>query len=319
MARAAFIALVMSAGRGRSERDLDRAMNPPGPADWVRKYSVHSHISAVRRSGLKVRFESQQYRVVDLEPEQVDALAFHRLRDQVRDLEASLPGASARDEIIRLCREAFKLWVEDPAQTHPYMHDRHIFADERRWHGALQAAYARALLAAAEVDRSALEEAGEAIEELQQTGVDVTELTSLLRDALLEHRVPGGPPVVATSRPVGQELSVEERMWSRYREHLLSQVESVDLRLFGSELRSESSVRPSTPRCTSDRGPPSNRYRATSPMPAGRRWTQRRRRRGHCWSWANPVPGSPPFSAISASAISSGTRGWCRSSSSWSS
>jgi formylglycine-generating enzyme required for sulfatase activity len=239
MARAAFIALVMTLGRGRSERELDRAMSAAGnDPDWVRKSSIHSHVSAIRRSGLKVRFERQKYHVVDLEPRQVDALVFRDLRERVRALESSPQADQARPEIIQLCRQAFGLWSEDPAEAHPYLHDEAIFATDRRRYTALKAVYARALLASPEADPSALAEAAEAVEEVRRLDPGSAELTDLTeriarRGELLARRRP----------PAGAGVPEGEPAWlPRYREYLTELVESIDLRPFGSQVLSASSL-----------------------------------------------------------------------------
>lgn len=241
MARAAFIALVMSLGRGRSERELDRAMSPPAPREWLKRDSIHSHISAVRRTGLKVRLESQRYRVVDLEPEQVDALQLRKLRDRVRDLEPYLPAPGAVQEIIAHCQRAFTLWVGDPADAHPYLHDPRIFADDGRWYRALQESYVRALLSLTDIDAPARKAADETIEELRLGGVDVAELVALRAQ---RSRFRHGPrPATASSLPMASSRPGEELDWlPRYRDHLLGRVETIDLRLFGSELLTESPV-----------------------------------------------------------------------------
>ena len=241
MARAAFIVLVMSAGRGRSEKELDRAMNPPARGDWVKKDAIHSHISAIRRAGLKVKYESQQYRAVDMGPEQVDVLAFRRLRERVRDLEALRVDTGTCKAIEGLCREAFGLWAGDPAAAHPYVHDRHIFADDWRYYTALKGAYARALLTAANADRATLEQAGEVIEELRQLGFDAAQLADL--DSLLHRHHSRRYSAATNSVQVVQHSSTDQLGWlSQYHDYLLSQVESIDLRPFGSELLSASSV-----------------------------------------------------------------------------
>jgi len=239
MARAAFIALVMTMGRGRSERELDHAMSPPArDPNWVRSSAVHSHVSAVRRTGLKVRFERQKYHVVDLEPGQVDALAFRELRERVRALETGPQADQVRSEIIRLCRRAFGLWTEDPADAHPYLHDGSIFAADRRRYTALKAAYARALLAVPEIEPPALAEVLEAVDEIRRLDPDSAEL----RD--LTERVARRRTIVLRQRPSAEAVAQQgDPAWlSRYKEYLRELVESIDLRPFGSEVLSASSL-----------------------------------------------------------------------------
>jgi formylglycine-generating enzyme required for sulfatase activity/energy-coupling factor transporter ATP-binding protein EcfA2 len=241
MARAACIALVMAGSRGCSKQELDRAMSPPGnnPA-WVRRNSIYSHVSAVRRSGLRIEFDTGRYRVDDLRLEQVDGLVFRDLRERVRSLEVGPQNEAARAEILRLCREAFELWTEDPAEAHPYLYDKAIFATDRRRYAAMKAAQARALLAAPRLDTAALAEATDAIEELRRVDPHASDLADLT------HRLSGRSFALSATGDTVRDSPPRQRVkpaWlTRYRQYLLDFVESIDLRPFGSEVLSHSSL-----------------------------------------------------------------------------
>ncbi|MGH8900542.1 MAG: SUMF1/EgtB/PvdO family nonheme iron enzyme [Egibacteraceae bacterium] len=243
MARAAFIALVMSVGRGCSEKELDRAMTPHGPIPgWVTKSSVQSHISAVRRTGLRVRFESRRYRVVDLALEQVDALVFRSLREQVRGLEPEPRDEQARAELIRLCRNAFELWVEDPAEAHAYVRDQGILAGEHDRYVALKAAFARTLLRAPKLTRSELAQARETIAELRRLDPGSPDVADL--ESRLSRRQTSNSPKQSPLTTVAAQAAMPTRPpWlPHYRDYLQDLVTSIDLRPFGSEVFSASSL-----------------------------------------------------------------------------
>lgn len=243
MARAAFIVLAISVGRGCSEKELDRAMTPHGPIPgWVTKSSVQSHISAVRRTGLRVRFESRRYQVVDLTLEQIDALVFRQLREQVRALESALHDERTRAETLRVCRTAFELWIEDPAEAHPYVRDQGILGSEHGRFVALKAAFVRALLRPPKLKRSELAEARETIAELRWLDPGSPDLADL--EARLSRRQAPTPPRQSPPATVAAQVATPTRPpWlPHYRDYLLDVVTSIDLRPFGSEIFSASSL-----------------------------------------------------------------------------
>jgi len=241
MAKAAFIALVMNVDRGRSDQELDRAMSPSGAdAHWVRKESIYSHISAVRRCGLKVKFESQKYRVLNLRADQVDALRFRRLRDQVRDLESQPVTDKTVAEIATTCRQALLLWVEDPAEAHPFLYDTGIFAGDRERYAVMKAAYARALLKTSDLRSMDLAEATEAIEDLRRMRPGSPEVIDL--DSRLSRRQSSVHEPLSGS-PLSEPAAPTRIPWlSQYQEYLEDVVTSIDLRAFGSKILSASSL-----------------------------------------------------------------------------
>ena len=80
MAKAAFIALILNLKTGRTSAQLGEAMegslNPP--------LALQTHLSAVRRTGLRIGYRAGIYRVEDLERSQVDALQFEDIYKRLK-------------------------------------------------------------------------------------------------------------------------------------------------------------------------------------------------------------------------------------------
>ncbi|MGH3921993.1 MAG: SUMF1/EgtB/PvdO family nonheme iron enzyme, partial [Pseudonocardiaceae bacterium] len=182
------------------------------------------------------------YQVVDLTLEQVDALVFRSLREQVRRLESAPRNEQARAELVRLCRAAFELWVEDPTEAHPYVRDQGILASEHDRYVALKAAFARALLRAPKLVRSELAEARETIEELRRLDPSSPDLADL-DTRLSRHRIQTPPRQSPAAAVAAQAATPTRPSWlPDYRDYLRDVVTSIDLRPFGREIFGASSL-----------------------------------------------------------------------------
>ncbi|MGE5287132.1 MAG: SUMF1/EgtB/PvdO family nonheme iron enzyme [Micromonosporaceae bacterium] len=235
MARAAFVALVLNLKSGRTPAQLGEAMEgrPETPP------ALQTHLSAVRRTGLRVSHRSGIYRVEGLDRAQVDALRFEDLYREVKRLSAN-PNEERNLLLIARAEEALQLWGGDPVAAHQYFVDHLTLKQFSDWLIAIQHWYANALLRRAEP--ADIESAARLVEQIRARNPShrgVAELQEAIR-ALTSVSYAARP---GNASPLAFAGDPGESAWlPRYRECLRELASSVDLRGFSIEILSSSSL-----------------------------------------------------------------------------
>jgi formylglycine-generating enzyme required for sulfatase activity len=235
MARAAFVALVLNLKSGRTPAQLGEAMEgrPETPL------ALQTHLSAVRRTGLRVSHRSRIYRVEGLDRAQVDALRFEDLYRELKRLTAN-PGEERDLLLIMKAEEALQLWGGDPLAAHQYFMDHLTLRQFSDWLIEIQRWYASALLRRA--GPADIESAARLLEQIRARNPShrgVAELQEAIR--ALSSASPAAGPGNAGPRAFTGDPG--DSAWlPRYRECLRELASSVDLRGFSIEILSSSSL-----------------------------------------------------------------------------
>jgi formylglycine-generating enzyme required for sulfatase activity len=259
LARAACIALVLNLRNGRSPGQLGLAMEgiPRAPS------ALHSHISAVRRTGLRVDHKSTVYRIENLSRSQVDALRFEDLHREMRELRANR-GDAGDAELIAKAAEALRLWAGDPVAAHEYFREPLVLERYSGWLTAIQFWYADALVRRGEPDD--IETAERQAEQIQARNASFRGLSEL-RDLIRAARGEQDHDSAANTVPVNASPST----WLQsYQQCLAELVSAVDLRGYNSQTLSSFSLAAYTPLYakprTQERPPPGQRTGAGRPL-----------------------------------------------------
>ena len=154
-AKAALVALVLHLKTGRSPTQLGEAME--GTPDVP--LALHTHVSAIRRTGLEVSHKARIYRVENLNRSQVDALQFE---DLYREIKSS---GSGNDHGIARAEEALQLWGGDPMAAHPYFEDKSELRQFAEKYAEIQLWLAKALIGRGE--RTDIPAAARLVEQLR--------------------------------------------------------------------------------------------------------------------------------------------------------
>ncbi len=263
LAKAAFVALVLNLGKGRTPAQLGEAMEGvPRPP-----LALQNHIGAVRRTGLVVNFNSGTYRVNNLARSQVDALRFEDLYREMRELR--VVRAEADDEVlVARGAEALQLWYGDPVAAHAYFRDPIALRQFADWRADMQYWSAASLLRrGGQDDLQAAERLITKIKARYPAHRGLPELEETIHaigSSSSAHSVP-----VAQSRPPTKEPPGNPWL-AGYQECLRELASSVDLRGYSFEILSSSSLdavyttlyaKPRTP----ERPPPGQRTDAARP------------------------------------------------------
>jgi formylglycine-generating enzyme required for sulfatase activity len=235
LAKAAFVALVLNLGKGRTPAQLGEAMEgAPRPP-----LALQNHIGAVRRTGLIVNYNSGTYRVNNLARSQVDVLRFEDLYREARELRAGRDAAN--DELlIARTTEALQLWHGDPAPAHAYFRDPVALKQFDDWHADMQYWSAAALLRrGGPDDLQAAERLVTEIKARYPTHRGFRELEDVIHAVTPSSSV--HPVSVAQAGAPGNEPP--RNPWlAEYRECLRELTSSVDLRGYSFEVLSSSSL-----------------------------------------------------------------------------
>lgn len=171
-AQALLIALVTNLGREIPKEELWAAIDPQP----MYGSPIQSQMSAVRRTGLKVKSRRGEggvkYEVADLHPRQVDALVFEEAHKDIQKLTLAFDEGTnkreRRDTLVKLSREALRLWRADPVASHPFVVNKRMLTSLRRRYFSIMNTYVRMLLRQPFLAAPDIAEARQAIEDIQE-------------------------------------------------------------------------------------------------------------------------------------------------------